>query len=88
MLNAKSIDFLIVGGYAVAFHRAPRFTGDTDILIQPTLEQVNRLLSALQDFVFPASDSKPEDVLEQPRILQLARAKDLAGLEALGLGSP
>lgn len=35
LLNARRIDFLIIGGYAVAFHGAPRFTGDLDILIRP-----------------------------------------------------
>ena len=40
LLNANGVDFLIVGGYAVAFHGAPRFTADLDILIYPTLEQV------------------------------------------------
>ena len=27
LLNEKSVEYLIVGGYAVAFHVAPRFTG-------------------------------------------------------------
>lgn len=28
LLNANRVEFLIVGGYALAFHGAPRFTGD------------------------------------------------------------
>ena len=28
LLNARNVEFLVVGGYAVAFHGAPRFTGD------------------------------------------------------------
>ena len=31
LLNEEKIDYLIVGGYAVAFHGAPRATGDIDI---------------------------------------------------------
>jgi hypothetical protein len=31
LFNAKGVEFPIVGGYAVAFHGAPRFTGDLDI---------------------------------------------------------
>jgi len=31
LLNANGVEFPIVGGYAVAFHGAPRFTGDLDI---------------------------------------------------------
>ena len=30
LLNANEVDFMIVGGYALAFHGAPRFTGDID----------------------------------------------------------
>jgi hypothetical protein len=32
LLNANGVDYLIVGGYAVGFHGAPRFTGDLDVL--------------------------------------------------------
>jgi hypothetical protein len=39
-LNEEKIEYLIVGGYAVAFHGAPRATGDIDILIRPEHEQV------------------------------------------------
>jgi hypothetical protein len=72
-LNAKGVDFLIVGGYAVAFHGAPRFTGDLDILVRPTLEQVQRTLAALRDFGFPAEQIVAADVLQQRSILQLGR---------------
>jgi hypothetical protein len=32
-LIALGVEFLIVGAYALAFHGAPRFTGDIDILV-------------------------------------------------------
>lgn len=28
LLNANRVEYLIIGGYAVAFYGAPRFTGD------------------------------------------------------------
>lgn len=34
LLNAKRVDYLMVGGYALAFHAAPRFTGDIDIFVK------------------------------------------------------
>jgi hypothetical protein len=34
LLNESSVDFIIVGGYAVAFHGAPRYTGDIDIYVK------------------------------------------------------
>ena len=73
LLNARRIDFLIIGGYAVAFHGAPRFTGDLDILIRPTLDHVERLLDALRDFGFPSQHVSAADVLNQNAILQLGR---------------
>jgi len=71
LLNAKNIDFLIVGGYAVAFHGAPRFTGDLDILIRPDAEQLERMLGALREFGFPTDDVTTTELLERHRILQL-----------------
>ena len=35
LLNAHNVDYVIVGAYALAFHGAPRFTGDIDIFVKP-----------------------------------------------------
>ena len=35
LFNAHKVEYLIVGGYALAFHGAPRFTGDIDLLLTP-----------------------------------------------------
>jgi hypothetical protein len=34
--NANSVEYLIVDGYALAHHGAPRFTGDLDLFVRPT----------------------------------------------------
>ncbi len=31
LFNAHKVEYIIVGGYALAFHGAPRYTGDIDI---------------------------------------------------------
>ncbi len=33
LLNSNSVRYLIVGGYAVAYHGYPRFTGDIDLFL-------------------------------------------------------
>jgi hypothetical protein len=33
LFNKNSVEFVIVGGYALAFHGAPRYTGDLDIFV-------------------------------------------------------
>ena len=70
-LNARGVEFLIVGAYALAFHGAPRFTGDFDVWIRPTLENGAKLLAALRDFGFPAPELTPEAVTRPRAMLQM-----------------
>ena len=70
-LTAHGVEFVIVGAYALAFHGAPRFTGDIDILIRPSLDNAVRLLSALEAFGFPISGLTPEMVSDRRRMLQM-----------------
>jgi hypothetical protein len=71
LLNAKAVEFLVVGGYAVAFHGAPRFTGDLDLLVRPTPDHVQRMLDALQEFGFPSSGITPDYLVQYQKILQM-----------------
>ena len=55
-LNAKGVEYLIVGGYAVAFYGYPRFTGDIDFYVNPLQENAVRVLAALEEFGFSGLD--------------------------------
>ena len=46
LLNSNEVEYVIVGGYAVAFHGNPRFTGDIDIYVNPTQVNAEKVLSA------------------------------------------
>jgi hypothetical protein len=70
-LNAHGVEFIVVGAYALAFHGAPRFTGGLDILIRPALDNVARLLAALEAFGFPATDLSPQAISDRRRMLQM-----------------
>jgi hypothetical protein len=70
-LTAHGVDFVIVGAYALAFHGAPRFTGDLDVLIRPTLDNAERLLKALDAFGFPSSGLTAEAVADRQRLLEM-----------------
>ncbi len=70
-LNAHGVEFIVVGAYALAFHGAPRFTGDLDILIRPSLDNSTRLLAALEAFGFPVPDLRPEMIADPRRMLQM-----------------
>lgn len=49
------VDYLLVGGHAVAVHGRPRFTKDADVWIGPSAENVSRAVSALARFGAPQS---------------------------------
>lgn len=55
-LEENEVKYLIVGGYAVAFHGYPRFTKDLDIFYKNTIENIARLRKALLDFGFTPAD--------------------------------
>jgi len=73
LLNARNVEYLIVGGYAVAFHGAPRFTGDIDLFIRPAEENMKRMLEAVREFGFPTADVTTQMLLERNTIVQLGR---------------
>lgn len=52
LLNSHDVEYLLIGAYALAFHGAPRFTGDLDIFINPDALNSENIMAALKDFGF------------------------------------
>ena len=73
LLNSHGVDFLVVGGHAVAFHGHPRFTGDIDLFVRATPENAQRVMDALRDFGFGGIGVVSEDFLEPNWVVQLGR---------------
>ncbi|MBC8329335.1 MAG: nucleotidyl transferase AbiEii/AbiGii toxin family protein [Planctomycetes bacterium] len=71
LFRKHEVEYLIVGGYALAFHGAPRFTGDIDLLVRPDAENARRILAALADFGFESSDLSADDFQETEHVIQL-----------------
>jgi hypothetical protein len=90
LLNAKGVDYLVVGGYALAAHGHPRYTGDIDFWVRPTADNIDRLISVLQDFGFAslgltAEDFEPDVVIQlgqPPRRIDLLTHIDGVEFEA------
>lgn len=53
-LARDGVEFLLVGGYAVAFHGRPRATKDIDLLLEGGEENLRRAARALARFGAPA----------------------------------
>ena len=43
LLEGHQVDYMIIGGYAVAFHGFPRFTKDIDIFFDASTANAERL---------------------------------------------
>ena len=52
LLNQYRVNYLIVGGYAMAFHGKPRYTGDLDIWIDISEENASKMVMVINDFGF------------------------------------
>jgi hypothetical protein len=71
LLNEEKVEYLIVGGYAVAAHGYPRFTRDLDIWVNPTVQNGKKIVSALDKFGFHSLGLKATDFVEPDTAIQL-----------------
>lgn len=64
-LNEAGVNYVVIGGFAVAHHGYPRGTGDIDLLVDPSPENVERIRTALSYLPDQAVlEVKPTDVQE------------------------
>jgi hypothetical protein len=70
-LSAAGAKFIIVGAHALAALGAPRATGDLDIWIQATPDNVTRVLVALRAFGAPLSDLTERDLCAPDTVFQI-----------------
>jgi hypothetical protein len=71
LLNENNVRYLVIGGYAIAFHGHPRYTKDLDLWIWPDKNNVEKLLKVLSDFGFSGFNYKKENFLNPDNIVQL-----------------
>ena len=71
LFNRHEVEYLIVGGYALAFHGAPRVTGDIDLFVRPVKENARRILDALKDFGFGSLSLSEADFTTPGMVVQL-----------------
>ena len=71
LLNSHGVEYLVVGGHAVAYHGYPRYTGDIDLFIRATAENAVLVLRVLNAFGFGDAGIEQEDLTASGRIIQL-----------------
>ncbi|MGD0078881.1 MAG: nucleotidyl transferase AbiEii/AbiGii toxin family protein [Sedimentisphaerales bacterium] len=70
LLNAHKVEYVVVGGYALAFHGAPRVTGDIDLLVKPDTTNAKRILEALAEFGFVSLNLSEADFTTPENVVQ------------------
>ena len=70
-LNANHVQYLVVGGYAVALHGHPRYTKDIDLWVDMSPENAANIIVALEQFGFGTLELTAADFLVPDQIIQL-----------------
>ena len=71
LLNSHDVKYVVVGGYAVAYHGHPRNTGDIDIFVEISHENASRIESVIGAFGFRSLGLSAKDFTEPKTIIQL-----------------
>lgn len=69
--SKEKVEFMVVGGYAVAFHGFVRGTGDFDLWIRISDENAERVWKALQSFGAPLFDLNKENLTAPAMVFQM-----------------
>jgi predicted nucleotidyltransferase len=73
LLNYHQVEYMIVGGYALGFHGAPRYTGDIDIWINISDQNADKMLRVIIEFGFAALGFERTDFLKPGYITQIGQ---------------
>ncbi|CAN5238485.1 nucleotidyl transferase AbiEii/AbiGii toxin family protein [soil metagenome] len=87
IFGEQKVEYLIIGGYAVAKHAEPRYTKDLDIWINNSSENAERVYQSLKEFGAPLTDITIEDFTIPTMVFQIgiepSRIDILMGLKEL-----
>ncbi len=89
LLNSHAVEYVIVGGHAVAYHGYPRFTGDVDFFVRASAANAARLISVLHTFGFTDTADLEPTLIETGKVVQLGRPPNridiLTGISGISL---
>src|SRR4030042_6346106 len=70
-LDANGVEYLLIGGYAVAYHGYPRATEEIVIWIASNPENAQHIILALKEFGFDVPELNPDLFLKPDSIVRL-----------------
>jgi phage replication-related protein YjqB (UPF0714/DUF867 family) len=72
-INSAGVEYLLVGGYAVGFHGAPRFTADMDVWVGMRGDNAEKLGRALEQFGFRDPEVTSGRFLKPDTVFRIGR---------------
>jgi len=73
LLNARRVRYLVVGGYAVAYHGYPRATGDLDVFIELSHRNAKAMIDVFGRFGFATTGLDPAFFMAKGEVVRLGR---------------
>lgn len=86
LLNEENVEYVVLGGHAVIAHGYLRTTGDIDIFVNPTLENAQKLLRALERYGYTNGEFEIEDFTLVPNYLSFSRYDNYIDLMTYTVG--
>jgi hypothetical protein len=71
LLSDHEVAYLLVGGYAVAYHGYPRATADMDIWVAINPHNAQRLVDAIRAFGFEMPELSPDVFLKKDQVIRM-----------------
>jgi len=71
LLFKFSVEYMIVGAYALALYTRPRNTGDIDVFINRSPNNAKLLIKVIREFGFENAGIEESDLITKGRIIQL-----------------
>ena len=77
-LEKNKVDYLLIGGLAVALYGIPRTTGDIDLMINMNPENLLRLIKTMKQLGFiPKAPVKAEDLADPHKRAEWIQSKNM-----------
>ena len=71
-LNDEGAKYMLIGGFAMAYHGMPRMTEDIDLLVDSSTENIEKIKKALLFLKDRASSEIKSDDVEQYSVVRIA----------------
>ena len=82
-LESEAIPYMVTGSVASSYHGRPRSTHDADIVIDPTAEQLTRLVRRLAAAAFYVDETQAQDALRRRRQFNVIETRSACKIDLI-----